>query len=218
MPTQNGSSTCSRPSTYTLAQRTSIAPSALPGSNTCAPCYSNNPASLWLPIMRNLPSRRPKSASNPKGFARSIRRGILPSISRSGRCFGPSRSATPKPETFWNDAALLGGYAGIYRAFVRAARGRCHPGHGGYVTGAPSPRLQTDIFCRLLGYRSYHNVGRFRLLASVMLELGDKSPAFVERSSKLNAAAELLTWGQFANKRQTCTVPGYLYMHEHHQG
>ena len=51
-------------------------------------------------------------------------------------------------------------------------------------------------------------------LASVTLELGGKSPAFVDASADLGAAAERLTWGRFTNAGQTCVAPDYIWVHE----
>ncbi len=53
-----------------------------------------------------------------------------------------------------------------------------------------------------------------RHLASVTLELGGKSPAFVDETADLNAAAERITWGKFINAGQTCVAPDYVLVHE----
>ncbi|WP_423822892.1 aldehyde dehydrogenase family protein [Salinisphaera sp. SPP-AMP-43] len=50
-------------------------------------------------------------------------------------------------------------------------------------------------------------------LASVTLELGGKSPAIVDRSANIEAAAASLVWGKFANNGQTCIAPDYVYVH-----
>ena len=47
-------------------------------------------------------------------------------------------------------------------------------------------------------------------LASVTLELGGKSPAFIDESTDLTDAAEKLVWGKFVNNGQTCVAPDYL--------
>ncbi|MCS7018213.1 MAG: aldehyde dehydrogenase family protein [Cytophagales bacterium] len=50
-------------------------------------------------------------------------------------------------------------------------------------------------------------------LSSVTLELGGKSPAFVDESADLKDAAEKLVWGKFVNNGQTCVAPDYLLVH-----
>ncbi len=42
------------------------------------------------------------------------------------------------------------------------------------------------------------------------LELGGKSPCFVDRDVDLDCAARRITWGKFFNAGQTCTAPDYL--------
>jgi len=50
-------------------------------------------------------------------------------------------------------------------------------------------------------------------LASVTLELGGKSPAIVDASADVDAAAELLAWGKLTNAGQTCVAPDHVYVH-----
>jgi aldehyde dehydrogenase (NAD+) len=52
-----------------------------------------------------------------------------------------------------------------------------------------------------------------RHLASVTLELGGKSPAFVDESADLEVAAERIAWGKFVNAGQTCVAPDYVLVH-----
>lgn len=47
-------------------------------------------------------------------------------------------------------------------------------------------------------------------LTPVTLELGGKSPVWVDPSADLTAAAEALVWGKFSNCGQTCVAPDYL--------
>lgn len=49
-----------------------------------------------------------------------------------------------------------------------------------------------------------------RHLASVTLELGGKSPAIVDETADVDAAAERITWGKFVNAGQTCVAPDYV--------
>ncbi|GAB3700687.1 aldehyde dehydrogenase family protein [Spirosoma flavus] len=51
-------------------------------------------------------------------------------------------------------------------------------------------------------------------LASVTLELGGKSPAFVDESANVKQAAEQIAWGKYFNNGQTCIAPDYLLVHE----
>lgn len=53
-----------------------------------------------------------------------------------------------------------------------------------------------------------------RHLGSVTLELGGKSPAIVDASADLKAAAANLMWSKFTNGGQTCIAPDHLYVHE----
>jgi aldehyde dehydrogenase (NAD+) len=50
-------------------------------------------------------------------------------------------------------------------------------------------------------------------LTPVTLELGGKSPAYVDASAKLEVAARRLVWGKFLNAGQTCIAPDYVLVH-----
>ena len=50
-------------------------------------------------------------------------------------------------------------------------------------------------------------------LASVTLELGGKSPAIVDETADVGAAAERIGWGKFVNAGQTCVAPDYVLVH-----
>ncbi len=50
-------------------------------------------------------------------------------------------------------------------------------------------------------------------LASVTLELGGKSPALVDETADVDAAAERIAWGKFINAGQTCVAPDYVLVH-----
>jgi len=54
-------------------------------------------------------------------------------------------------------------------------------------------------------------------LASVTLELGGKSPAIIDETADVQAAAERLAWGKFINGGQTCVAPDYVFVHESRQ-
>ena len=47
-------------------------------------------------------------------------------------------------------------------------------------------------------------------LTPVTLELGGKSPVFVDRTANLDVAARRIAWGRFINAGQTCVEPDYL--------
>jgi len=57
-----------------------------------------------------------------------------------------------------------------------------------------------------------------RRLASVTLELGGKSPAVVDRSADVAAAARRIAWGKCFNAGQTCIAPDYALVHESREG
>jgi aldehyde dehydrogenase (NAD+) len=47
-------------------------------------------------------------------------------------------------------------------------------------------------------------------LTPVTLELGGKSPAYVDESSNLRQVAKRIAWGKFVNTGQTCVAPDYV--------
>lgn len=47
-------------------------------------------------------------------------------------------------------------------------------------------------------------------LTPVTLELGGKSPCFVDHTVNLNTAARRIAWGKFTNAGQTCVAPDYV--------
>ncbi|HEY8589285.1 MAG TPA: aldehyde dehydrogenase family protein, partial [Naasia sp.] len=49
-----------------------------------------------------------------------------------------------------------------------------------------------------------------RHLTPVTLELGGKSPVYVDGTGDLAAAAERIVWGKYINAGQTCVAPDYL--------
>ncbi len=49
-----------------------------------------------------------------------------------------------------------------------------------------------------------------RTLTPVTLELGGKSPVWVDDSARLQAAARSIAWGKFSNCGQTCVAPDYI--------
>ena len=53
-----------------------------------------------------------------------------------------------------------------------------------------------------------------KTLASVTLELGGKSPAYVAPGANLERAARAIAWGKFVNAGQTCVAPDYVLVQE----
>lgn len=51
-------------------------------------------------------------------------------------------------------------------------------------------------------------------LTPVTLELGGKSPVFVDYSADLKQAARRIAWGKFSNAGQTCIAPDYVLIHQ----
>uniref|UniRef100_A0A0B7BWN9 Aldehyde dehydrogenase n=1 Tax=Arion vulgaris TaxID=1028688 RepID=A0A0B7BWN9_9EUPU len=47
-------------------------------------------------------------------------------------------------------------------------------------------------------------------LTPVVLELGGKSPVYVDKDTNLTVVARRLTWGKFCNAGQTCIAPDYV--------
>src|SRR5699024_9640777 len=75
----------------------------------------------------------------------------------------------------------------------------------------------------LLNYRFDHifytgngRIGRIVMTAAakhltpVTLELGGKSPVYVDESADLRVAADRIAWGKFLNAGQTCVAPDYV--------
>ena len=48
-------------------------------------------------------------------------------------------------------------------------------------------------------------------LTPVTLELGGKSPVFVDETANLQLAAKRIIWGKMMNAGQTCVAPDYIY-------
>jgi aldehyde dehydrogenase (NAD+) len=53
-----------------------------------------------------------------------------------------------------------------------------------------------------------------RNLTPVTLELGGKSPCYVDESVDLAISAKRIVWGKFSNCGQTCIAPDYILVHE----
>lgn len=53
-----------------------------------------------------------------------------------------------------------------------------------------------------------------KVLASVTLELGGKSPVIVGPDADIAKAAKWVAWGRFVNAGQTCVAPDHVFVHE----
>ena len=51
-------------------------------------------------------------------------------------------------------------------------------------------------------------------LTPVTLELGGKSPAFIDKDCNLKITVKRLVWGKFLNAGQTCIAPDYVLVHD----
>jgi aldehyde dehydrogenase (NAD+) len=80
--------------------------------------------------------------------------------------------------------------------------------------------LLAQRFDRIL-YTGNGVVGRIVMQAAVKhltpvtLELGGKSPTFVDQSADLKMAAKRIAWAKFYNCGQTCVAPDYALVHRH---
>lgn len=85
------------------------------------------------------------------------------------------------------------------------------------VQGGPdeTTELLTHRFDHIF-YTGNGRVGRVVMeaaakhLTPVTLELGGKSPVFIDESVDLPAAADRIAWGKFLNAGQTCVAPDYV--------
>ncbi len=107
--------------------------------------------------------------------------------------------------------------AALISALVRET---CDPGEvacveGGADVAAALLELPFDHIC----FTGSTQVGRIVMaaaakhLASLTLELGGKSPAIVDQSTDIRAAADRIVWGKFFNAGQTCIAPDYVLVH-----
>jgi aldehyde dehydrogenase (NAD+) len=85
---------------------------------------------------------------------------------------------------------------------------------GGAGTGEALLDLPFEFFC----YTGGENVGRLyaeagaRHLSPVLLELGGKCPALIDRNVNLARAAERIIGGKFFNAGQTCIAPDFVVL------
>ncbi len=53
-----------------------------------------------------------------------------------------------------------------------------------------------------------------KYLTPVTLELGGKSPVYIDKSANITIAAQRIAWGKWMNCGQTCIAPDYLLIHQ----
>ena len=94
------------------------------------------------------------------------------------------------------------------------------PEEGSVVLGGPDiGRLLLEEEFSHVHFTGSPDVGRIimegasRHLASVTLELGGKSPTYVDASADLEDAARGICFGKFSNAGQTCIAPDYVLVH-----
>ncbi|XP_066189572.1 aldehyde dehydrogenase family 3 member A2-like [Sylvia atricapilla] len=85
--------------------------------------------------------------------------------------------------------------------------------------GAPeTTELLTQRFDHIL-YTGSSRVGRIVMAAAakhltpVTLELGGKSPCYIDKDCDLAVACRRITWGKYMNCGQTCIAPDYILCH-----
>jgi aldehyde dehydrogenase (NAD+) len=94
------------------------------------------------------------------------------------------------------------------------------PEEGAVMLGGPDIGAQLlEQFFSHIHFTGSPDVGRIimggaaRHLASVTLELGGKSPTYVDTSADLEDAAKGICFGKFSNAGQTCIAPDYVLVH-----
>ncbi|XP_022651671.1 aldehyde dehydrogenase, dimeric NADP-preferring-like isoform X2 [Varroa destructor] len=84
---------------------------------------------------------------------------------------------------------------------------------------AESNELLKERFDHIF-YTGSINVGKIihsaaqKYLTPVVLELGGKSPVYIDTSTDLDLAAKRIMWGKLVNAGQTCVAPDYILCHE----
>ncbi len=94
----------------------------------------------------------------------------------------------------------------------------------GVVEGAiAETQALLDLPFQHIFYTGNSHVGRIIMekaakhLCPVTLELGGKSPCFVDKDNDLQLVARRLMWGKFFNTGQTCVAPDYVLVEEETQ-
>ncbi|KAK9885521.1 hypothetical protein WA026_011014 [Henosepilachna vigintioctopunctata] len=85
-----------------------------------------------------------------------------------------------------------------------------------YAGGIPETTLLLKEKFDYIFYTGSSNVGKIiseaasKHLTPVTLELGGKSPVYIDKTADINMAVKRILWGKFANAGQTCVAPDYL--------
>lgn len=93
-----------------------------------------------------------------------------------------------------------------------------------YVYCLPAGRNMNDwvLGCKFekIFFTGSPNVGKKIMhaaadnLTPVTLELGGKSPCFIDKTANIKRAAQRIAWGKCINAGQTCVAPDYFLVHE----
>ncbi|XP_025090313.1 aldehyde dehydrogenase family 3 member B1-like isoform X4 [Pomacea canaliculata] len=82
--------------------------------------------------------------------------------------------------------------------------------------GIPETTLLLEQRFDIIFYTGNTTVGRIVMAAAskyvtpVVLELGGKSPVFIDGNADMNVVARRIAWGKFCNAGQTCIAPDYV--------
>ncbi|XP_044142126.1 aldehyde dehydrogenase family 3 member A2 isoform X1 [Bufo gargarizans] len=88
---------------------------------------------------------------------------------------------------------------------------------------AETTELLAERFDHIL-YTGNTNVGKIimsaaaKFLTPVTLELGGKSPCYIDKDCDIDIASRRITWGKFVNCGQTCIAPDYILCDKSVQG
>jgi len=88
-----------------------------------------------------------------------------------------------------------------------------------YCGGIPETTKLLEEQFDYIFYTGSTNVGKIVMKAAavhltpVTLELGGKSPCYIDTGSDLNLVAKRVMWGKLTNMGQTCIAPDYLLCH-----
>jgi len=86
--------------------------------------------------------------------------------------------------------------------------------------GVPETTALLELPFDYLMYTGNGQVGKIVMLAAaehltpVTLELGGKSPVYIDESADITTTAQRLAWGKWLNAGQTCIAPDYVLVHK----
>jgi len=89
-----------------------------------------------------------------------------------------------------------------------------------YCGGVPETTLLLQEKFDYIFFTGSTNVGKIVMKAAsthltpVTLELGGKSPCYIDEGSDLNLVAKRVIWGKLTNCGQTCVAPDYILCHK----